>query len=231
MISRPVTVSPVNPIFAIRLFDASAFPISAPGPFTTFTTPGGTMSPITSISFRIDHGVGTRRLDHRAVPGRQRRRHLPRRHQQREVERDDLTDHPQRLMEVVRVGVLVDLRDPPLLGTNRAREVAEVVGRRAECLRRASRAPACRSHSSPLPPASRGSPRSHPRPRSARPRARSAIAAPRHPWPHAPHRAPARCPPRRNVRPRRTARPVEGVRFSRYSPVVGATQSPPMKLS
>ena len=58
MISRPVTVSPVNETFAIRLFEASALPISAPGPFTMFSTPGGTIPPITSASFRIDHGVG-----------------------------------------------------------------------------------------------------------------------------------------------------------------------------
>jgi hypothetical protein len=31
MISRPVTVSPVNAILAIRLLDASALPISPPG--------------------------------------------------------------------------------------------------------------------------------------------------------------------------------------------------------
>ncbi len=58
MISRPVTVSPVKAIFAIRLFDASARPISAPGPLTTLSTPGGTTSPMTSSSLRIDHGVG-----------------------------------------------------------------------------------------------------------------------------------------------------------------------------
>ena len=58
MISRPVTVSPVNAIFAIRLLVASAMPIAAPGPLTTLMTPGGTTSPMTSISFRIDHGVG-----------------------------------------------------------------------------------------------------------------------------------------------------------------------------
>ena len=58
MISRPVAVSPVKAIFAIRLLVASAFPISAPGPSTTLITPGGTISPISSISFRIDHGVG-----------------------------------------------------------------------------------------------------------------------------------------------------------------------------
>ena len=58
MINRPVTVSPVNAIFAIRLLVASALPISAPGPLTTLITPGGTITSSTSISLRIDHGVG-----------------------------------------------------------------------------------------------------------------------------------------------------------------------------
>ena len=58
MISRPVTVSPVKPTLAIRGLAASALPISPPGPVTTLITPGGTMSPMTSISLRIDHGVG-----------------------------------------------------------------------------------------------------------------------------------------------------------------------------
>ena len=58
MMRRPVVVSPVNPIFAIRLFVARAFPISAPGPVRTLITPGGTTSLITSASLRIDHGVG-----------------------------------------------------------------------------------------------------------------------------------------------------------------------------
>ena len=59
MIRRPVTVSPVNAIFAIRLLDASARPISAPGPLTTLMhAAAGRTSPMTSIIFRIDHGVG-----------------------------------------------------------------------------------------------------------------------------------------------------------------------------
>ena len=58
MISRPVTVSPVKAILAIRLLVASALPISAPGPFTMLITPGGTMSSISSANLRIDHGVG-----------------------------------------------------------------------------------------------------------------------------------------------------------------------------
>ena len=62
-------------------------------------------------------------------PGRERGRELPRRHQDREVERDDLTDHAERLLDVVGDRVLVDLRDPPLLGADRPGEVAEVIGR------------------------------------------------------------------------------------------------------
>ena len=58
MISRPVTVSPVKATLAMRLLVASALPISAPGPFTMLSTPGGRMSAITSASLRIDHGVG-----------------------------------------------------------------------------------------------------------------------------------------------------------------------------
>jgi hypothetical protein len=58
MIRRPVTVSPVNETFAIRLLDAKAFPVAAPAPLTMFSTPGGTMSWMISASFSIDQGVG-----------------------------------------------------------------------------------------------------------------------------------------------------------------------------
>ena len=58
MIKRPVTVSPVKATLAIRELAASALPISPPAPLTMFSTPGGSRSPITSASFRIDHGVG-----------------------------------------------------------------------------------------------------------------------------------------------------------------------------
>jgi hypothetical protein len=40
---------------------------------------------------------------------RQRRGELPRPHQQREVERNDLTHDAQRLLEVVGVGLVIDL--------------------------------------------------------------------------------------------------------------------------
>ena len=57
MISRPVVVSPVNAILAIRLLDASGLPASTPKPCTTFTTPLGRMSAISSMNAMIDTGV------------------------------------------------------------------------------------------------------------------------------------------------------------------------------
>src|SRR5665648_989679 len=45
IISLPVVVSPVNPIFAIRGLVASALPIDAPGPVRMLITPAGTASP------------------------------------------------------------------------------------------------------------------------------------------------------------------------------------------
>src|ERR1019366_6162045 len=58
MMRRPVVVSPVKPILAMRGLVARAFPISPPGPVTMLITPGGTTLAITSASFKIDHGVG-----------------------------------------------------------------------------------------------------------------------------------------------------------------------------
>ena len=57
MISRPVVVSPVKAILAMRLFWASGLPASTPKPLTTLSTPGGRRSPIRSISTMIDIGV------------------------------------------------------------------------------------------------------------------------------------------------------------------------------
>src|ERR1700722_1989987 len=57
MMSRPVVVSPVKPIFAMRGLVASALPISPPGPVTTLTTPAGTTSAISCISSRAVSGV------------------------------------------------------------------------------------------------------------------------------------------------------------------------------
>ena len=57
MISRPVVVSPVKATLATRLLEASGLPASTPKPLTTFSTPGGSRSPISSSATRIDSGV------------------------------------------------------------------------------------------------------------------------------------------------------------------------------
>jgi len=58
----------VNAIFAIRLLVASAFPTSAPGPLTMFSTPSGTTSSSSSASLRIDQGVGLAGLSTTQLP-------------------------------------------------------------------------------------------------------------------------------------------------------------------
>ncbi len=50
MISRPVVVSPVNAILATRPLEASGLPASTPKPLTTFSTPGGRRSAISSTT-------------------------------------------------------------------------------------------------------------------------------------------------------------------------------------
>ena len=44
MISRPVVVSPVKAILAMRGLEASGLPASSPKPLTTLSTPGGSKS-------------------------------------------------------------------------------------------------------------------------------------------------------------------------------------------
>ena len=106
MISRPVVVSPVNAILATRGLDASGLPASTPKPCTTFTTPLGRMSAISSMNAMIETGVCSAGLSTTQFPGRQRGRQLPRRHEQREVPRNDLTHDAERLVEVVGDGVV-----------------------------------------------------------------------------------------------------------------------------
>ncbi len=68
MISRPVVVSPVNAILAIRLLDASGLPASTPNPLTTLSTPAGSRSPISDIRYSIDAGVCSAGLSTTALP-------------------------------------------------------------------------------------------------------------------------------------------------------------------
>jgi hypothetical protein len=100
MISRPVTVSPVNAILAIRLLVASARPIrSRPVDDVQDTGRDDAFEDLGELEDRPRRRA--RRLDHRAVARGERRGDLPSRHQQREVERDDLRDDAERLVEVV----------------------------------------------------------------------------------------------------------------------------------
>jgi ParB family chromosome partitioning protein len=73
----------------------------------------------------MEAGVGG--LEDDRVARGERGCQLPRRHQDREVPRDDLRDHTERLVEVVRHRVVVDLAERALLRADRAREVTEVV--------------------------------------------------------------------------------------------------------
>ena len=66
-------------------------------------------------------------LEHHRVAGRQRRSQFPGSHQDREVPRNDLSHHPERLMEVVGNGVVVDLRQRTLLGADRRGEIPEMI--------------------------------------------------------------------------------------------------------
>ena len=53
----PVGVEPVKAIFAMPLLCASAAPASDPYPVTTLSTPGGTVSLMSSMSAMIEVGV------------------------------------------------------------------------------------------------------------------------------------------------------------------------------
>ena len=68
MISRPVVVSPVKAILAMRGLDASGLPASRPKPLTMLSTPGGSRSPISSASTRIEAGVCSAGLSTTQLP-------------------------------------------------------------------------------------------------------------------------------------------------------------------
>ncbi|SKT41971.1 Uncharacterised protein [Mycobacteroides abscessus subsp. abscessus] len=68
MMRRPVVVSPVNAILAMRGLEASGLPASTPKPLTTFTVPDGSKSAISSISTRIEAGVCSAGLSTTQLP-------------------------------------------------------------------------------------------------------------------------------------------------------------------
>ena len=134
-ISLPTSVEPVNATLSTSMSPARAAPAVSPNPGTTLTTPSGTpASAISSASRSAVSGVCSAGLSTTQCAGGQRRPELPRRHQQREVPRDDLPDHADRLAQ--RVGVEVGARHVRHRDVNRvaldlggpARHVVEQVG-------------------------------------------------------------------------------------------------------
>lgn len=68
MMCEPTGVEPVNAILAMRLLVASASPASLPKPCTTLSTPGGSRSPISSISTQMPSGVCSAGLSTTQLP-------------------------------------------------------------------------------------------------------------------------------------------------------------------
>ena len=127
MISRPVVVSPVKAILAIRLFWRERLA-------------GFDAEAVDDVDDAGRQDVGDQfhddqdakrcllgRLQHHAIAGGKRRRELPGRHQDREIPRNDLADDAERFVEMIGDRVLVDLRDAAFLGAHDAGEIAQMV--------------------------------------------------------------------------------------------------------
>jgi hypothetical protein len=71
-------------------------------------------------------------IEHYRISGGQRRGEFPRRHQDREIPRNDLTDHAEWFVEVVGDRVVVELTDRAFLCPDHAGEIAEVVDRQRQ---------------------------------------------------------------------------------------------------
>ncbi|MNN80136.1 hypothetical protein D3C81_1968410 [compost metagenome] len=68
MMCEPTGVEPVKAILAIRLLVARASPASRPKPWTMFSTPGGSRSPISSTSTVMPSGVCSAGLSTTQLP-------------------------------------------------------------------------------------------------------------------------------------------------------------------
>ena len=231
MISRPVVVSPVKAILAMRLFWRQRLA-------------GLDAEAVDDVEHAGRQEVGDQlhqhqdaerrllgRLEHDAVAGGERRRQLPGRHQQREVPGNDLADDAERLVEVIGDGVVVDLGDAAFLRADAAGEIAEMVdasGRSAAVVSRIG-----------LPLSSVSTSASRSRLASMRSaillRMQRALGwprcGPRRPWRRGRRRAPVRCPRRSERAISQSCLPVIGRRIVEVLPATGATHLPPMKLS
>ena len=101
-ISLPTSVEPVNAILSTSGCRTSAPPAVGPKPGTMLTTPSGTPASSSSSPRRSAvSGVCSAGFSTHGVAARERRPELPRRHQEREVPRDDLPAHADRLAQRV----------------------------------------------------------------------------------------------------------------------------------
>ena len=80
-----------------------------------------------SISTIIAHRRLLGGLQHNAIAGGESGSELPGRHEDREVPRDDLPDHAQRLVKVISDRVVIDFAERAFLGADAGREIAEMI--------------------------------------------------------------------------------------------------------
>ena len=131
----PTAVDPVKATLSTPGCSTRAAPV-CPAPVTMLSTPGGSPASAASSanSERGERG-GLRRLEDHGVAGGQRRRHLPGQHHHREVPRDHLPGHPERLRRHPGEGVLELVRPPGVVeevgGGERQVDVARLLDRLA----------------------------------------------------------------------------------------------------
>ena len=112
----PTSVEPVNATLLTSPCSTSARPVS-PAPVTMLTTPGGQVGLLADLGEQQrGERCGLGGLEHDRVARSERRRDLPRQHEQREVPRDDLAGHAQRL------GIWPEARMVELVGPARVVE-------------------------------------------------------------------------------------------------------------
>jgi hypothetical protein len=124
---RPVPVSPVKAIFAIRGLDRQRFARFKPESIHNIQNAGGEQI---GNQFRQHKNTGGRllgRFQHDAVTRGEGRRQFPGSHQDRKIPGNDLSHYSQRLVEMVSHGVRVDLRNGAFLRAHAAGKIPEMV--------------------------------------------------------------------------------------------------------
>ena len=127
MMSRPVVVSPVKAILAMRLLWRERLAGLDAEAVDDVEDAGGQQI---ADQFHQRQNAERRllgRLQDDAIAGGDRGRELPHRHQHREVPGDDLADDAERLMVVIGDRVVVDLAERALLRAQRAGEITPMI--------------------------------------------------------------------------------------------------------